>query len=537
LVSFLDFAERHVPDRVVELEVNPVVFRDGGPVALDALARIGPVPVETRPPRPLAKIGRLLEPSSVAVLGVSERRNPGHVIVENMLRQGYPAERVFIVKPGASRLLGCACVPDVESLPGTVDLCILSIDASQVPETLRRVTAARKAESLIVIPGGLGERSGTDDLVREIHECIDAARRTDWGGPILNGGNCLGVRSLPGRFDTTFVPRHKISGSEASEAPLALISQSGAFTVSKTSKWAGLDPRYSISVGNQLDLTVGDYLTWLERDPAVRVFACYVEGFRPLDGLGWLEATRRITASGRTVVLYRGGRTPDGARAGVSHTAAVAGDYAVTRDLAEQAGALVADTLSDFEDLVALACRLDGREVPGRRLGALTNAGFECVAMADNLAGFRLATFAPATRAALAAVFERSRLDRIVEIQNPLDTTPIMGDEATEAAVRAMLADPGVDVGIVGCVPHTGALETLAPGPGHSEDVAREGSIARRLIGLFDETDKAWVVVVDAGPLYDPLALALEVAGVPVFRAADRALRLFDRYCASRTGP
>jgi len=32
--------------------------------------------------------------------------------------------------------------------------------------------------------------------------------------------------------------------------------------------------------------------------------------------------------------------------------------------------------------------------------------------------------------------------------------------------------------------------------------------------------------VVDSGPLYDPLAAALSGVGIPVFRSADRALRL-----------
>jgi len=534
LERFAEFATRHVPRDISELEVNPLVLTKDGPVALDALARIGHEPAAARPARPLEKIDRLLHPSSVAILGVSERMNPGHFIVDNMVHEGYPREKIFIVKPDRESLLGCPCVPDIDSLPEPVDLCILCIDASQVPETVRTIAAGHRAESIIVIPGGLGERDGTEGLVRSLHEIIDHARDEPWRGPVINGGNCLGIRSRPGGFDTTFVPRHKIGATAGKEAPLAIISQSGAFTVSKTSKWPDIDPRYVISVGNQLDLTVGDYLTRLARDPEVRVFACYVEGFRPLDGRAWLRAAREIVASGRTVILYRGGRTPDGARAGVSHTAAVAGDYAVTVELAEQAGVVVADSLADFEDLVSLFCRLDGRSVGGKRLGALTNAGFECVAIADNLDGFELAEFGPQTRRRLGKVFERCRLDRIVEIRNPLDTTPIMPDEPTEDAIRAMLDDPSVDVAVVGCVPHTGALQTLAAGEGHDEDVEEQGSVGSRMARLFAEGTKPWIAVVDAGPLYDPFARRLEAGGVPVFRTADRALRLFDRFCRAR---
>jgi len=64
--------------------------------------------------------------------------------------------------------------------------------------------------------------------------------------------------------------------------------------------------------------------------------------------------------------------------------------------------------------------------------------------------------------------------------------------------------------------------------------VFRDDSSAGRMVRLHRESRKAWVAVVDAGPLYDPLVRLLEQGGVPTFRAADAALRLFDIYCAAR---
>jgi len=97
-----------------------------------------------------------------------------------------------------------------------------------------------------------------------------------------------------------------------------------------------------------------------------------------------------------------------------------------------------------------------------------------------------------------------------------------------------VLRDPAVAVAIVGCVPLTGALNTLPAGAGHREDLSRETGIVTRLVRLAREGGKAWVAVVDSGSLYDPMAQALEEGGVPTFRAADRALRLFGRYCEAR---
>jgi acyl-CoA synthetase (NDP forming) len=287
-------------------------------------------------------------------------------------------------------------------------------------------------------------------------------------------------------------------------------------------------------MGNQVDLTAGDYLTYLKDDPSIRVFACYVEGFRPLDGRRWVEAAEEITASGRPVVLYRGGRTAAGARASASHTASIAGDYAVTRELARAAGVLVADTLGEFEDLVRLCCLLSDKRVDGLRLGAVSNAGFECVSIGDNLGALSLASFSQRTNWRIEEVLQRCRLETIVGAGNPLDLTPIMHDGAYEEACRAVLADENVDVALLSCVPLSGALNTLPSGSGHGEDLLREGSIVERLVGLFRECDKAWITAVDAGPIYDPMARRLEEAGLPVFRTVDRALRRFSRYCSWR---
>jgi acyl-CoA synthetase (NDP forming) len=366
------------------------------------------------------------------------------------------------------------------------------------------------------------------------HEALAAARASDWEGPVINGGNCLGVRSLPGHVDTMFIPAHKLGVSEGPVSPVALIAQSGAFAVSRTTRLTGIHPKYSITVGNQMDLTVGDYLRYLEGDPDLKVFGIYVEGFRALDGRATMDIVARITASGRTVVLYRGGRTREGARATVSHTGSVAGDYTVTRQLARAAGAIVAESLDDFTDLVRMFTLLQAKAVYGRRVGALSNAGYECVAIADNLGDLELPAFTERTQSRLTAILEHARLSTVVDVHNPLDVTPILTDDGYELAVRRILEDDNVDVGVVGCVPATPALNTLAASGGHTEDLLRDDSIASRLLRLKDEIAKPWIAIVDAGALYDPLAQRLQEGGMPTFRTADRALKLLNVFVEER---
>jgi acyl-CoA synthetase (NDP forming) len=526
--AFLDAAAELLPSGLVdELEVNPFVATPRGLVALDLLARLGPgerAPLP--PPRPLDKVHRLLEPESVAILGVSEKgMNPGRIILGNLLRRGYDANRIFVVKPGREELDGARCVPDLASLPGPVDLLVVAIEAARVPALLEEVLASGRAESLIVIPGGLGERAGSEGAVEKLRGDLAASRKTPWRGPIVNGGNCLGVRSVPGRIDTMFIPVWKLPAG-GRPAPVALLSQSGAFAVALGSRLDSLELRYSISIGNQLDLTVADYLEALADDPGTGLYACYVEGFLPGDGLRFAEQTRKVTEAGKTVLLYLAGRTAQGAAATASHTASISGDFAVGTSLARQAGAIVVDDLDDFQDLIRLFSSLAGKRIAGRGLAAMSNAGFECVAFADNIGSFEIAKLGEETLERITTLFRESRLDGIVEAHNPLDVTPILGDEGWEKALRALVDDAKVDAVVVGCVPLAGALQTLAAGEGHREDVASAGSVASRTIRVFESTGKPLVAVVNGGPLYDPMVRVLEEGGVPTFRSADRALRL-----------
>jgi acyl-CoA synthetase (NDP forming) len=515
-----------------EFEANPLVVSGGRLVALDALGRFAREHEPPAAPRPVHRIRTLLEPRRIAIAGVSARAlNPGRIILRNVLRDGFDPACVWIVKPDGEPVDGCACVSSLADLPGPVDLLVLAVAAPQAAQALAEVAELHLAESVVLIPGGLDENPEARPLVSAMRDALARARATPWGGPVVNGGNCLGVRSRPGRCDTLFIPESKLPRPAGEPDPLALVTGSGAFAVSRTSRLSDLQPLYTITIGNQMDLTVSDYLAYLREDRRVEMVALYLEGFRPLDGAAFLREVDAFTRAGRPVIAYLAGRTRAGAEAAASHTAAVAGDFTVARELARSAGAVVADTLEDFDDLVRLFARLRGRAPGGLRLGALTNAGFEAVAIGDRLGPFTLAALTPATTGRIDAAIAGATLQGIVTARNPMDVTPLLGDAGYEAVARALLDDPGVDAAVIGCVPLTQALRTLDRGPGHDEDLESPDGLVPRLAALWRRHCKPWVAVVDAGPLYDAMARALEASGIPVFRAGDRAVRLFGSWC------
>jgi acyl-CoA synthetase (NDP forming) len=549
VMAFLDASRALAAAGVSEFEVNPFVVakRPGGDgsrlVALDVLAKLAPaasgdlaidgrgrVVNSFQAVRPTDKIGKLLMPASAAVVGVSEKgMNNGRIILRNLIENGFDRSRLYVVKPGAMKIEDCACYADFSSLPEPVDLAVLAVPAASAAETIADIADGKAAESVIVTTGGLEEKAGTEGIVSRMLASIAASRKAPGRGPLINGGNCLGVRSVPGRYNTLFIPEYKLPMPKGKVEPIAVVSQSGAFAVSRISKHQNVNPKYMITCGNQMDLTVGDYLEWLAKDEEIEIFAAYVEGFKPLDGEKALRAARAIVESGRVLILYRAGRTAAGAQASASHTASIAGDYAVTKSLFRQVGAVVADSLEEFDDALTTFALLRGKRAAGDRLGALSNAGFECVAIADNLGALQLAPFSAATGPRLEAVFEQARIGEIVDVHNPIDLTPGAGDDAYDETFRAVLDDPNVDCGIVGIVPLTPRMNTLAAGPdSNGEDVTRPDSLAVRYGELMAHGVKPWVAVVDAGALYSPLAAELEARGVPTFRTADRALKMLN---------
>lgn len=507
-----------------ELEINPLVISRGNMVALDALVKIDIPEKTTLPARPLQKIGALLKPRTIGLIGVSEKMNPGKIILLNMLKCGFNRENITIVKPGVNELEGCRCVACVDCMPERVDLMVLSINAKQVPTVLKDLIRFQMAESIILIPGGLEEKAGTSLMVSKLKAELHKSRAQSWKGPVINGGNCVGIRSIPGNYDTLFIPNYKFSDYTGPVVPMALISQSGAYLVALLDRLAAISPRYSISLGNQTDLTVADYLTYLKDDDEIRSFSVYCEGLKQGDGERLLEAAMELKQQGKPVIFYHAGKTPEGASATASHTASVAGDHIVFTALARQAGILVADSLELFEDLTFMVqCFLD-HPLKGMKLGALSNAGFECVAIADQLGEFTLTEFERKTIERVEAQFLKYRLGDIVDIHNPLDLTPIMNDKGFVRIMEAVLDDPNVDVGVFGMVPLTPALQTLPPSEQHSESIFHEDSIVQQTLALWKRSTKPFVLVVDGGEGYADMVETLKKGGIPVFTKMDRAL-------------
>ena len=541
--SFIAMANRYSPSNpaeayvIEELEINPFAFREFLMVPLDGMCRFS-LPAEADPPRPIAKIDRLLHPASIGVVGASATRmNYGRIILRNILANGFDPGRVTLVKPGMDALDGVRCVPDLDALPGPVDLLVLSVDASKVPDIVERVIDRDLAHAVLLIPGGIGETEGSQDKALALARRIAGAHRQGDGGPVFLGSNSLGVISHPGRYDTLFIPEEKLPKQRGDRRrTAAFVSQSGAFMITRLSKRPYLDPAYLVSVGNQTDLTLGDLVGYFKDRPELTTLAVYAEGFKDLDGLAFVRAVRQAVVNGKDVVFYKAGRTPEGKTATSGHTASLAGDYMVCESCVRQAGAMVAQTFTQFDGLFLLSERLHGKKVRGNRIAAISSAGYEAVGMADRIQSddyaMQMAALSPATAEAIREVLRRKRLDALVNVGNPLDFNPGADDDVHIEVAEILTQDPNVDAIVVGIVPLGPTTRTL-PGPSPFAFSAPE-SMVQRLPPLVARSEKPIIAVVDSGRLFDPVVAHLEAEAVPVFRSSDLALAALGRYIAGR---
>ena len=243
-------------------------------------------------------------------------------------------------------------------------------------------------------------------------------------------------------------------------------------------------------------------------------------------------------ANGKEVIVYKAGRTPEGKKATSGHTASVAGDYMVCTSCLDQAGALVADSLEEFDGLMNLASALHNKRVTGYRVGALSPAGFESVCIADSLESrdswLELPGFSPETRRAVAALFDKAGLTEIMDIKNPLDLTPAAPDQVYTGIIEAMAADNDIDA-IVTSLGSMSPATSDTPAPDDPRGyVSGPGGIAGRLSDLAASSTKPIVVFNDAGKLHEPINDSLRHQGIPVFNSCGQAMTLLARYTAYR---
>ncbi len=515
-----------------EIEINPIVITGGNAVAIDGVGRVSAEKISMQD-KPVHKIENMMNPASAVVLGVSaSSMSPGRIIVNNLKQaESIDQSKLYIVHPTQQEIDAIPCLNSIAALPEKVDLAVVCVPADAAGQAISELIEFDKCESIILIPGGFAE-AGHPELGAEIESMLIESRCSKNGGPVMVGGNCLGIVSRE-KYNTFFLPSEKLPFSPADAGSnLAVISQSGAYLVTFASNYDGIiNPEASISFGNQMDLTVSDLLDYYIKQENVNVIACYVEGFKQGDGARFIKSIAEARKQNKQVIVYKAGKTELGAKAAASHTASLAGDYDITSSCIVANGAIITSSLDEFEDMIKIHTMLADKSVDGGRVGIMSNAGFECSVVTDNLLQLELVDFESDV---LQKVGES--IPSYAHAQNPVDATPMANTEAYSSSVSAIINSDGIDCAIISSVPVTPALNNLPACPDSRlrEDLYADGSQGHEFIKIISKVDKPVVVVIDSGELYNPLAVMIEAAGIPVFRKIDRASKALASFVNSQ---
>ncbi|NDY43275.1 CoA-binding protein [Dissulfurirhabdus thermomarina] len=386
----------------------------------------------------------LMAPRAIAVIGAS--RDPaklGHAVVRNILESGFPGE-VYPVNPKAGEILGRRVFADIGSVPGPVDLAVVTTPAVTVLGILE-ACGKKGVGAAVVISAGFRE-TGHEGLEAE-HRMREIARAY---GMVVVGPNCLGVIDTLAPYNASFAAGMPRKGH------IAFMSQSGALCTAVLDMSLGRGVGFSrfVSLGNKADLDEVDFIEAWARDGATRVVMAYLEGIG--DGRRFVEAARRLTRE-KPFVAVKSGTTAAGSRAVSSHTGTLAGSERAYEAAFRQAGIVRA---ASVEDLFDVAVAFSRQPLPGTGgVAVVTNAGGPGIMATDaaERAGLALAALAPATMEALSAA-----LPPAASVLNPVD---VLGDATAERYRRALeivAADPGVGALLVILSPQvmTRAAET-----------------------------------------------------------------------------
>jgi acetyltransferase len=441
---------------------------------------------------PSALVQRLLNPASVALIGVSRKTGAGSLnLLEVLIKFGYKGD-IYPVNPLADEILGRPCFRTLEQLPVCPELAVISVRRDNVP-VLVRECAEKGIPAAIIISDGFAE---ADRRGKELQTELTTIHRQT--GIRLLGPNSMGVVNAHAPFTSSFVdlPSH--------QAPLAFIGQSGLFIQG----FSRLKIGKGIDVGNGCDIGFAELVEGLLNDDEVKVIALHIEALKDPGALGRVF---REFGHEKPVVVYKSGQTGQAEAAAMSHSGSLIGNYDVYKAFFRAMGMIVAENTEELEDLILLLTKIPVPE--GRRVGIITptgGGGIVCLDACDQH-GFSIPALSEQTRDIISEVYPSYYTPG-----NPVDIMSAGFRHGYGRVYRhvlsAMLADKSVD--IVFCVNGIPTLKTI-------------GATIADLLPDYSKPVLSWVI-----GKYDQEQIEKLTENVPVavFSTPERAFRALNLY-------
>ena len=411
----------------------------------------------------------------------------GDWVMRNLARGKYPRP-IYPVNPGYEDIAGHRCYASLAELPEVPDLLIFAVGDHRIEQTLDE--AIRLGIPAAVIHSTLVVDDDEPPLLKtRIQDRIRAA------GMLVCGGNGMGFYNVR---DNTWACGFD---SRAHEGPgnAALIAQSGSGMAGIIDCEARLRVNFACSTGNELSVTMDQYLDFALELPETKVVGLFVETAR--NPQGFRAALEKANDKGIPVVAVKVGKTRKAAELTISHSGAMAGDDAAYDALFDRYGVHRVRDLDEMATAMILFAEVNPLGPGG--LVALHDSGGERQLMVDlaHEARVPMTDLADATVAKLETVLAPE-----LPAVNPLDSWSRGGEnyrQETMDCMTYMLEDAGAALGahILDRGPDSCIYEQY-------EDYLKEPA---------ERTGKPTVLVASRqGSGSDPLAIRLTHEGYPV---------------------
>lgn len=308
------------------------------------------------------------EPKSVAFYGASSMMQKfGTLHLVNLVSAGFEG-RIFPIHPKEEQIFGFKAYKNVKDIPEPVDLAVMAIPPHLVNQFLEDC-GQKDVRYVIILSGGfleVGNKQAQDEM-KKIAEKYNIK---------IMGPNCSGEVVAPS-INITHVPWPPRKGG------ISIISQSGTYAVQPLiaiSEKIGAGISKIISVGNEVNTDLVDYLEVLEEDEDTTCIGLYFETIRR--GKEFIKVVERLNLK-KPIVIIPIGQTDAGIRSAKSHTAAITSPGYVIDSICEQSGVI---KIQNSVEMLNLLNGFDSLPLPkGNRVGILTMGGGPGSLMSDLL--------------------------------------------------------------------------------------------------------------------------------------------------------
>ncbi len=383
----------------------------------------------------LAKI--FFNPKSIAVVGASEKPGVGKAIFSNIMN-GYKG-KIYPITPSNSSVFGISAYKSVLDIPEDVDLAVVATPNKIVPQVMEDI-GKKNIKGAIIVSAGFKEVNDEGaSLEKKVGEI-----GTKYGTRII-GPNCLGIMSLSqtSMMNSTFLKITPKSGG------IALVSQSGAICAAtvEDAMAQGIGFSKVISMGNKVDMDENDVLELLADDDETKVIVMYLEDIR--DGRKFMNTSKKITQEKmKPIIVLKSGRTPEGAKAAMSHTGALMGSDEIYDALFSQSGVIRVDSM---QELFEISTAFSKQPLPPVDSGIVivSNAGGPAIISTDACSkyGLKMADLSSSKEIIAMAIPPHG------SAKNPVD---IVGDadfNRFEKVLNEVLSNKNVGALVVMCTP------------------------------------------------------------------------------------